>query len=103
MPRSSTGRAISIADLQPLRAAARQRSLSVAQVAERLDRRFHLLGGDHHRASELRHSSLRALIDWSHVLCAPDERLLWARLAVFPAPVDLETVEGVCGFGELMP
>ena len=48
-----------------------------------------------------RQRSLRALIDWSHDLCGPDERLLWARLSVFPAAVDLETVEGVCGFGEL--
>ncbi len=82
-------------------AAVRLRSLSVSQVVERLDRRFHLLGGDHHRGGESRHRSLRALIDWSHDLCTPDERLLWARLAVFPAPVDLETVEGVCGFGDL--
>lgn len=81
-------------------AAVRLRSLSVSQVVERLDRRFHLLAGTD-RASDPRQSSLRALIDWSHDLCGPDERLLWARMSVFPAPVDLETVEGVCGFGEL--
>jgi len=80
-------------------AAVRLRSLSVAQVAERLNRRFHLLGGDHHRGGQRRQRSLRALIDWSYDLCAPDERLLWARLAVFPAPVDLETVEGAASSG----
>jgi predicted ATPase/DNA-binding CsgD family transcriptional regulator len=83
-------------------AAVRLRSLSVSQVVERLDRRFHLLAGTD-RAADPRQRSLRALVDWSHDLCGPDERLLWARMSVFPAPVDLETVEGVCGFGELSP
>jgi predicted ATPase/DNA-binding CsgD family transcriptional regulator len=81
-------------------AAMRLRSLSVSQIVERLDRRFHLLGGDV-RGGHGRHRSLRALIDWSYELCAPDERLLWARLAVFPAAVDLETIEAVCGSGDL--
>jgi predicted ATPase len=81
-------------------AAVRLRSLSVSQVVERLDRRFPRLAGSD-PGVDPRQRSLRALIDWSHDLCGPDERLLWARLSVFPAPVDLETVEGVCGFGEL--
>ena len=80
-------------------AAMRLRSLSVSQIVERLDQRFQLLGGG--RGDDGRHRSLRALIDWSHELCTPDERLLWARLAVFPAAVDLETIEAVCGFGDL--
>lgn len=81
-------------------AAVRLRSLSVSQVVERLDRRFPRLAGSD-PAVDPRQRSLRALIDWSHDLCGPDEQLLWARLSVFPAAVDLETVEGVCGFGEL--
>ncbi|GAA4708868.1 LuxR family transcriptional regulator [Pseudonocardia yuanmonensis] len=81
-------------------AALRLRSLSVSQVVERLDRRFTLLAGTD-RSADSRQRSLRALIDWSHDLCGPRERLLWARMAVFPAAVDLETVERVCGFGEL--
>jgi predicted ATPase len=81
-------------------AAMRLRFLSVSQIVERLDRRFHLLGGDI-RDGDGRHRSLRALIDWSHELCTPDERVLWARLAVFPAAVDLVTIEAVCGFGAL--
>jgi predicted ATPase/DNA-binding CsgD family transcriptional regulator len=81
-------------------AAVRLRSLSVSQVVERLDRSFHLLAGTD-RVATARHRSLRALIDWSHDLCGPAERLLWARLAIFPAPVDLETIEAVCGFREL--
>ncbi|MFC4002733.1 ATP-binding protein [Prauserella oleivorans] len=81
-------------------AAVRLRSLSVAQIVERLDRRFQLLSTGN-RDSDPRQRSLRALIDWSHELCDADERLLWARLAVFPAPADLESIEQVCGFGEL--
>ncbi|HZZ47866.1 MAG TPA: LuxR C-terminal-related transcriptional regulator [Pseudonocardia sp.] len=81
-------------------AAMRLRSLSVSQVVDRLDRRFHLLAGTD-RVADARQRSLRALIDWSHDLCGTDERLLWARLAIFPAPVDLETIEAVCGFGDL--
>ncbi|WP_431929336.1 ATP-binding protein [Amycolatopsis tucumanensis] len=81
-------------------AAVRLRSLSVSEVVRRLDRRFHLLAGTDPAAGP-RQRSLRALIDWSHDLCAPDERLLWARMAVFPASVDLETLERVCGSGDL--
>ncbi|MGW4398264.1 ATP-binding protein [Amycolatopsis nivea] len=81
-------------------AAVRLRSLSVSQVVQRLDRRFTLLAGTDPSADP-RQRSLRALIDWSHDLCGPDERLLWQRMAVFPAPVGLETVEQVCGFGDL--
>ncbi|NKQ54683.1 AAA family ATPase [Amycolatopsis sp. K13G38] len=81
-------------------AAVRLRSMSVSQVVRRLDRRFHLLAG-RDPAADPRQRSLRALIDWSHDLCGPQERLLWARMAVFPAAVDLDTVERVCGFGEL--
>jgi predicted ATPase len=81
-------------------AAMRLRSLSVSQIVERLDRRFHLLGSDV-RGCDGRHRSLRALIDWSYELCTPDERVLWARLAVLPAAVDLVTIEAVCGFGDL--
>ena len=81
-------------------AAARLRSLSVTQIVERLDRRFQLLtGGD--RAGLPRQKTLRALIDWSCQLCTPAEQLLWARLSVFPGSFDLESVEKVCGFGDL--
>ncbi|WP_154676152.1 LuxR C-terminal-related transcriptional regulator [Amycolatopsis benzoatilytica] len=81
-------------------AAVRLRSLSVSQIVARLDRRFSLLAG-HAPGADPRQRSLRALIDWSHDLCGPDERLLWQRMSVFPAAVDLETAERVCGFGEL--
>jgi predicted ATPase/DNA-binding CsgD family transcriptional regulator len=81
-------------------AAVRLRTLPVSQVVERLGGRLHLLKAPV-RDAEPRHRSLHALIDWSFDLCGPDERLLWARMSVFPASVDLETLDGVCGHGEL--
>ncbi|MDQ4116394.1 MAG: AAA family ATPase, partial [Actinomycetota bacterium] len=82
-------------------AAVRLRSLSVSQVVERLGGRLHLLSATPGTA-EPRQQSLRALIDWSFDLCSQAEQLLWTRMSVFPAPVDLETLEGVCGHGDLV-
>ncbi|MFF4145465.1 ATP-binding protein [Streptomyces sp. NPDC001698] len=83
-------------------AAIRLRTLSVGQVVERLDHRFELLTGGS-RVARPRQQTLRALIDWSHELCSDDERLLWARMSVFPGGCDLTAVEEVCGFGDLAP
>jgi predicted ATPase/DNA-binding CsgD family transcriptional regulator len=81
-------------------AATRLRSLSVAQMVRRLENRFSLLSaGD--RAALPRQRSLRAVIDWSYDLCTPPTRLLWNRLAVFPASFDIDAAEAVCGFGDL--
>jgi len=83
-------------------AATRLRSMSVAQMVERLEDRFSLLAaGD--RSALPRQSSLRALIDWSYNLCAPRTRLVWTRLTVFPATLDCHAAEAVCGFGEIAP
>ncbi|MDP9863080.1 MULTISPECIES: ATP-binding protein [Streptosporangium] len=43
-----------------------------------------------------RHGSMRAAYGWSHELCGPQERLLWARASVFPDTFDLEAAEDVC-------
>ncbi|MFB7586971.1 regulator [Streptomyces sp. NPDC056169] len=48
-----------------------------------------------------RHQTLRAAIGWSHELCAPLERLLWARLSVFRGPFDLASALAVCSGGPL--
>ncbi|MFE4452765.1 ATP-binding protein [Streptomyces sp. NPDC056796] len=77
-------------------AAGRLRALSVEQVLHRLDDRFRLLTGGSPSALP-RHRTLRTAIGWSHELCAPGQRLLWARLSVFAGPFDLEAVEYVCG------
>jgi predicted ATPase len=49
----------------------------------------------------LRHRTLRTAIGWSHELCAPLERLLWARLSVFNGGFDLVAAEDVCSGGPL--
>ena len=81
-------------------ATARLRTLSVEQVLDRLDERFSLLTGGT-RAALPRHRTLRDLVDWSHDLCTADERLLWARLSVFPGTFDLAAVEAVCADEQL--
>ncbi|MFE0704916.1 ATP-binding protein [Streptomyces sp. NPDC058872] len=83
-------------------AAGRLPLLSVEQVLQRLDDRFRLLT-DGERGVLPRHRTLRTAIGWSHELCTPEERLLWARLSVFAGPFDLEAVEYVCGSPELPP
>jgi predicted ATPase/DNA-binding SARP family transcriptional activator len=77
-------------------AAARARSISLHEIARRLDHRFALLatGG---RTTEPRHRTLRAAIDWSHDLLTPPERALFRRLAVFSGGWTLEAAESVCG------
>ena len=76
-------------------AAVRLRALSVEQLLERLGDRFRLLTGGS-RAVLPRHQTLRALIDWSHLLCTEQERVLWARMSVFTGGCDLEAAEEVC-------
>ncbi|MGI5170103.1 LuxR C-terminal-related transcriptional regulator [Spirillospora sp. CA-253888] len=78
-------------------AAMRLRVMSLSQVIERLDRRFHLLGGM--RIGGGRHQTLLTTVRWSHDLCDEDEKLLWARLAVFPGSFGLAAAEAVCGGG----
>ncbi|MGW3011157.1 ATP-binding protein [Streptomyces sp. NPDC001219] len=81
-------------------AAGRLRALSVDQVLHRLDDRFRLLTGTA-RGALPRHQTLRTAIGWSHELCTPEERLLWARLSVFAGQFDLEAAEYVCSGPEL--
>ncbi|WP_335935790.1 ATP-binding protein [Streptomyces sp. PTD5-9] len=83
-------------------AAGRLRVLSVEQVLQRLDDRFRLLTGCS-RSALPRHRTLRTAIGWSHELCAPEQRLLWARLSVFAGQFDLEAAEYVCGGSGLPP
>ncbi|MFF1282728.1 ATP-binding protein [Streptomyces sp. NPDC058299] len=76
-------------------AAGRLRALSPAQLLQRLDDRFRLLTGGGRDALP-RHQTLRTAIGWSHELCTPAERLLWARLSVFARTFDLDAAEYVC-------
>lgn len=81
-------------------AAGRLRALSTEQVLQRLDDRFRLLTGGS-RSALARHQTLRTAIGWSHELCAPEQRLLWARLSVFAGQFDLEAVEYICSGSDL--
>ncbi|MGW6786584.1 ATP-binding protein [Streptomyces sp. NPDC054987] len=81
-------------------AAGRLRTLSPAQVLARLEDRFGLLTGGS-RGGLSRHRALRTAIGWSHELCTPAERLLWARLSVFAGQFDLDAAEYVCAGPDL--
>jgi predicted ATPase/DNA-binding CsgD family transcriptional regulator len=76
-------------------AAARVRALSVQQIAERLDDRFHLLTGGSRTAS-LRQQTLAATIDWSYTLLSKAEQIVLQRLSVFAGGWNLEAAEVVC-------
>ncbi|WP_407285600.1 ATP-binding protein [Streptomyces sp. BP-8] len=73
---------------------------SVERVAERLTSRFDALDGDPPPRFP-RHRTLRCAIGWSHELCTPLERLLWARLSVFRGTFDEESAASVCAGGPL--
>ena len=77
------------------------RTLTPAQLAERLDDRFSLLTGGS-RTALPRHRTLRAVVDWSWDLLAPAEQVLARRLAVFPAGATLAMAEQVCA-DDLLP
>ncbi|MGD6753426.1 helix-turn-helix transcriptional regulator [Streptomyces sp. BH105] len=76
-------------------AAVRLRALSLAQIVDRLSSRFRVLTGGS-KVALPRHKTLRTAIDWSHDLCSPQERLLWARLSMFAGDFDLPSVEDIC-------
>jgi predicted ATPase/DNA-binding SARP family transcriptional activator len=71
------------------------RTLTPAQLAERLDDRFALLTGGS-RTALPRHRTLRAVVDWSWDLLEPAEQVLARRLAVFPAGATLAMAEQIC-------
>ena len=80
-------------------AAARLRTLSVEQIAARLDDRFNLPTGGP-RTALPRQQTLRALIDWSYELLSERERVLLRQLAVFSGGWTLGAAEGVCDGAE---
>ncbi|MFE9357975.1 BTAD domain-containing putative transcriptional regulator [Streptomyces olivaceoviridis] len=77
-------------------AAARLRTLSVDELADRLHDRFRVLArGD--RAKAPRHRTLRAVVEWSWELLDAAERDLASRLTVFAGGATLDAVAAVCG------
>jgi predicted ATPase/DNA-binding SARP family transcriptional activator len=76
-------------------AAARLRTMTVEQVADRLDDRFRLLTGGS-RTALPRHRALRAVVDWSWDLLSDEERAVLRRLAVFAGGATPEAAAAVC-------
>jgi predicted ATPase/DNA-binding CsgD family transcriptional regulator len=76
-------------------AAARIQVLSVAQIADRLEESFALLSGGS-RTALARHQTMRASIEWSHLLLTQAERLLLQRLSVFSGGWTLHAAEQIC-------
>jgi predicted ATPase/class 3 adenylate cyclase/DNA-binding XRE family transcriptional regulator len=81
-------------------AAARLRSMSLSDLAGRLDQRFRLLTGGSRTALE-RQQTLRATVDWSYSLLTTAEQVLLGRLSVFTASFDLAAAEAVGGSGDI--
>ncbi|WP_307792997.1 BTAD domain-containing putative transcriptional regulator [Glycomyces niveus] len=80
-------------------AAARLRTMSVDQLADRIDDRFQILTGGS-RTAMAHHRTLRAVVDWSWDLLPEAERECLRRLSVFTGGVSLEAAERVCPTGE---
>jgi predicted ATPase len=75
-------------------AAARMPLFSVGQLVERLGQRLDLLRGE--RDADPRQQTLRATIEWSYDLLAPNEQALFRQLSVFTGGCTYETAERVC-------
>ena len=81
-------------------AAARVRTLSVAEINDRLGDRFALLRSTD-RTSPERHRTLRAVIDWSWNLLTPSEQAGLRRLCKFPAGFTFDAAVAVAEWGEV--
>ncbi|MEB3964283.1 hypothetical protein OKJ48_29190 [Streptomyces kunmingensis] len=80
-------------------AAARLRDLPLRELTARLEDRFAVLGDTDRIVADADppwHQALRTAIGWSHQLCTPAERLLWARLSVFANSFDVDAAQRVC-------
>jgi predicted ATPase len=76
-------------------AAARVPALGLAALSGALSSRLDIL--DIGPRAEARHRSLRAAIDWSYELLAPEERAVLRAAATFAAPADLDAICAVAG------
>jgi predicted ATPase/class 3 adenylate cyclase len=76
-------------------AAARTVVFTPEQLLDRLGHRLDLLKGN--RDADPRQLTLRATIDWSYELLSPEERRLFAALAVFHNGCTYEAAEAIAG------
>ncbi|MFB9726847.1 AfsR/SARP family transcriptional regulator [Haloechinothrix salitolerans] len=79
-------------------AAARVGTLTVDDLADRLDARFELLRGARGQA---RHNTLEGVVDWSYELLTEAEQLVFLRLSVFRSEFDLAAAEAVVADADL--
>ena len=77
-------------------AAAGARTLSLAEIAQRLRDHVDIVTAGRRGRLE-RHATVRAAIDWSWGLLTDDEREVFARLAVFAGPFDLDAAGALIG------
>jgi predicted ATPase/DNA-binding SARP family transcriptional activator/class 3 adenylate cyclase len=83
-------------------AAGRLRSLSLRDLAARLDDQLTVLAG--HRSTALddsRHRTLRMTLDWSYNLLTDQQQTLARRLSVFAGGFRLDAVDAVCGSAQV--
>ena len=80
-------------------AAARSRSMSIDEIARRLDHRFQLLTSPAapDASAPAHHRKLHDTVAWSYDLLDERERLLFERLAVFRGGLTADAAEAVCG------
>ncbi len=76
-------------------AAARLRSMSTGELADRLEDSFRILSGSAKTALP-RQRTLHATIDWSYDLLKPPEQAMFRRVSLFTGSFDLEAAEAVC-------
>ncbi|GIG56841.1 SARP family transcriptional regulator [Longispora fulva] len=79
-------------------AAAQLRTLSLAEVADRLGRRLDL-ADRRARTTPDRHRTMRAAIDWSYQLLGPEEQAAARALAAFADGCRVDAAEQVTGHG----
>jgi predicted ATPase/DNA-binding SARP family transcriptional activator len=75
-------------------AAARVRSMTVADIAHHLVARFRLLRGG--PAAEQRHRTLHAAVQWSYDLLDDRQRVLFEELSVFRGGFTIAAVAAIC-------
>jgi predicted ATPase/DNA-binding CsgD family transcriptional regulator len=81
-------------------AAARTPTMTLAEIALRLDDQLALLTGGG-RGTPVRHKTVRASLDWSFELLQDTEQRLLRRLSVFTDGWTLDTAEAVCAADDL--
>lgn len=80
-------------------AASRVRAMAPSEILARLRDRLTLAGGERDRVA--RHRDLESTIRWSYDLLDEEQRRLFRRVAVFPAPFTLSAAESLVGDGDV--